>query len=267
MAWLYYLINYPSSQQSSFFRRWPSQRISCRRPPSGLVLKHTSLHPPLIYLAASSYSTALLRCRPSWTSPQALHSLSLSRWSPPSMSPPPPVLTTRRTGTIFFRNDVAEAIAALPVPPLLIGDFKCVLMPADTAGTFRNKRCPPLADLVAAYDLTDGFYSLHPKVQSFTFFHRNTPGSRLNRAYIPPQLFPHLLAVTHPPSLLDYSALYVRLADVLQTAQPPPIHTSYWKFNTSLVKEEDFLPSFSAMWAALVAARAREACPATWWEN
>ena len=140
-------------------------------------------------------------------------------------------------------------------------------MSADTAGTFRNKRCPPLADLVAAYDLTDGFYSLHPNVQSFTFFRRNTPGSRLDRAYIPPQLLPHLLAVTHPPSLSDHSALYVRLAGVLQTAQPPPIPTSYWKFNTSLVKEEDFLPSFSAMWAALVAAQARGACPATWWEN
>ena len=38
----------------------------------------------------------------------------------------------------FFRN-------------LLIGDFNCVLLPNDTAGTFRNKRCPPLADLVAAY--------------------------------------------------------------------------------------------------------------------
>ena len=167
----------------------------------------------------------------------------------------------------FYRNDVAEAIAALPAPPLLIGDFNCVLMPANTAGTFRNKRCPPLADLVAAYDLTDGFYSLHPNVQSFTFFRRSTPGSRLDRAYIPPQLFPHLLAVTHPPSLSDHSALYVRLAGVLQTAQPPPIPTSYWKFNTSLVKEEDFLPSFSAMWAALVAAQARGACPATWWEN
>ena len=130
----------------------------------------------------------------------------------------------------FYRNDVAEAIAALPAPPLLIGDFNCVLMSADTAGTFRNKRCPPLADLVAAYDLTDGFYSLHPNVQSFTFFRRNTPGSRLDRAYIPPQLLPHLLVVTHPrpcrtiqPSMFDWQASYRPLS---HHPSPPPTGSS-----------------------------------------
>ena len=167
----------------------------------------------------------------------------------------------------FFRVDVADAIAALPSPPLLIGDFNCVLRLADTAGNFRNKRCPPLADLVAAFGLTDGFPYLHPNIQSFTFFRRNTPGSRLDRAYIPPQLLPHLLAVTHPPSLSDHSALYVQLAGVLQVAQPPPIPTTYWKLNTSLLKEEDFLPAFTAMWMALEAARPGGACPATWWEE
>ena len=75
------------------------------------------------------------------------------------------------------------------------------------------------------------------------------------------------MVVTHPLSLSDHAALYVRLAGVLQVSLPPTIPTSYWKFNTSLVKEEDFLPSFSTMWAALVAAQARGACPATWWEN
>ena len=197
-----------------------------------LGLKHMSLHSPLIYLAALSYSTALLRFQPSRTSPQALHSLSLSRRSPSSMSivHAPSGAHNAADRDNFFRNDVAEAIAALPAPPLLIGDFNCVLMPANTAGTFRNKRCPPLADLVAAYDLTDGFYSLHPNVPSFTFFRRNTPGSRLDRAYIPPQLLPHLLAVTHPrpcrtiqPSMFDWQASYRPLS---HHPSPPPTGSS-----------------------------------------
>ena len=79
---------------------------------------------------------------------------------------------------------------------------------ADTAGNFRNKQCPPLADLVAAFGLTDSFPHLHPNTQSFTFFCRNAPGSRLDRAYIPPQLLPHLLAVTHLPYLSDHWALF-----------------------------------------------------------
>ena len=49
-----------------------------------------------------------------------------------------------------------------------------------------------------------------------------------------------------------------------QAALPPTIPTSYWKFNTSLVKEDDFLPSFTAMWTASAATRARGACPAAW---
>ena len=167
----------------------------------------------------------------------------------------------------FFRRDVAAAVASLPTPPIIIGDFNCVLRPLDTAGVFRNKRCPPLADLVAAYRLVDAFAFLTPAMASFTFFRRNTPGSRLDRAYLPPTIAPGLLVATHFPSLSDHSALFLTLPGSLLAASPPPLPSSYWKLNTSLLQDDDFLPSFAAMWGRLVALRPAGVCPADWWEQ
>ncbi len=101
----------------------------------------------------------------------------------------------------FFRQDITTAIAALPSPPILLGDFNCVLSPIDTASPFPRKNSPPLAALVAAFSLTDAFPHLHP-LPSFTFFRTNTPGSRLDRVYLPPLLLPpSSLSATYPACL------------------------------------------------------------------
>ena len=168
----------------------------------------------------------------------------------------------------FFRGDVAYALAASPSPPVLIGDFNCVLRPQDTEANYHQKRSPPLAALVADSHLTDAFLHLHPDgPPSFTFGRRSSAAARLDRAYLSPVFTGHLLAASHHPSLSDHAALFVTLAGSLQSSPPTQKPFSYWKLNTSLLSDEDFLPTFTVMWNNLLAGRPLGACPAEWWES
>jgi hypothetical protein len=170
---------------------------------------------------------------------------------------------------LFFRRDVGQVLAALPAPPLLLGDFNCVLFQLDAAANFNQKRCPPLSDLVALHSLTDAFHHLHrDSLPSYTFQRRGTTGSRLDRAYLSPPLLAGLISAAHIPSLSDHHALHITLAFPLSPIpplpRPPP---AYWKFNSNLTAEEDFHLAFTFMWTRLVASRPRGVCQATWWEE
>jgi len=140
------------------------------------------------------------------------------------------------------------------------------MFPRDTEANFPVKRSPSLEALVAQFHLTDAFLALHHR-QSFTFQRHGSASSRLDRAYLTPVFTHQLLEVSHLPSLSDHAALVVVLAGDLHRAPPPPRPSSYWKLNTSLLSNEDFLPSFTIMWQSLLDRRPRGACPADWWED
>ena len=169
----------------------------------------------------------------------------------------------------FFQRDVAEAIAGLATPPVLIGDFNCVLLVEDTAANFYNKRCPPLADLVAAFHLTDAFPHLYPQgLPAFTFRCRGAAGSRLDRAYLPMELVGPLKVAVHMQSLSDHAALYVEVGGtcclLLSGWVQSPTGNSmcpYWGRTTFCQP----LPSGGG--SCWLAGRPLGACPADWWEE
>ena len=163
---------------------------------------------------------------------------------------------------------IAPYLASMSVLPIVVGDFNCVTDPVDTEAYFRNKTCPPLANMVAAFGLVDAYPILH-RLPAFTFRRRGVAGSRLDRAYLPGHLAGRLVAVDHVASLSDHSALVVRLRGGLGVISPPrpPPRASYWKLNVSLLHEPDFLPGFREMWDRLMAARPLGAPPAAWWEE
>ena len=163
---------------------------------------------------------------------------------------------------------IAPYLASASSLPIMVGDFNCVTDPVDTEAYFRNKTCPPLADLVAAFGYVDAYPSMHG-LPAFTFRRRGMAGSRLDRAYLPGPLAAGLVAVDHVASLSDHSALVVRLRGGLgvPSPPPPPQRASYWKLNVSLLHEPDFLPGFREMWDGLRAARQPGAPPAAWWEE
>jgi hypothetical protein len=76
------------------------------------------------------------------------------------------------------------------IAPVLIGDFNVVQEPIDyTLGPARP-RCPALGRILNEYSYMDSFRSLHPTSLIYSFHSRNTPPSRLDRAYLPPSWSP-----------------------------------------------------------------------------
>ena len=105
---------------------------------------------------------------------------------------------SRRT---FFGQDVFRLIRGLDkTPPILAGDFNCVLSPKDTERNFPDKKCPALKDLVNDFQYCDPYRLLHPDGEDYTFCRPNCAASRLDRFYLPPQLVGKAKSVTHQSS-------------------------------------------------------------------
>ena len=77
----------------------------------------------------------------------------------------------------------------LPVPPIILGDFNCVLHQLDTEDDrFRvNYRfSQALEDTVSEFRYMDSFGVLHPCARAFSWHRQGQLSSRYDRAYIPP---------------------------------------------------------------------------------
>ncbi len=167
----------------------------------------------------------------------------------------------------FYNGEVAAALAASPELPIVIGDFNSIILQEDTTHNFSKKASRSWARLVSAYGLVDAAQKLG-RLPAFTFHRRGSAPSRLDRAYLSSHLASNLQAVEHVASLSDHMALYVSVSGLsLEQAAKPAIPQSYWKLNSAILHEEDFLPAFTDMWNLLVAARPADTCPAEWWEG
>ena len=123
----------------------------------------------------------------------------------------------------------------------------------------------PMADLLAAYTLTDAFPFFHPNVQPFTFFCRNTPGSLLDRAYVPPPPTSPTPA-SRPPCLTTCPSMSGWPASCNQPGHQlsPPLTVSsillwLWRM-TSCPSSQQCRPPW---WPP----GTRGTCPAAWWKD
>lgn len=85
----------------------------------------------------------------------------------------------------FFRS--LRPHLSSPIPPILIGDFNCVMEPRDREGAQPlplHSTSPPLAAILAEVLYTDAFRTLHPAATAFSFHRRGATSSRLDRAYL-----------------------------------------------------------------------------------
>lgn len=169
----------------------------------------------------------------------------------------------------LFRNNITEAILATQLPPILVGDFNCICNVRDTTLFAQLKISPALKELVQVFSYTDAQEYLHPSAPPiFTFRRQGAAPSRLDRVYFPPHLLPTLQVICHAPTISDHDAVKVEVEwDMEVDAQPARTPSLYWKLNTAILQEEDFLPDFSFMWNRLVQEYEDDQCPALWWEE
>ena len=150
--------------------------------------------------------------------------------------------------------------------PILLGDFNCVLDRKDTLGNFENKNCPALSELVRLFSYSDIFRILHGSALEFTYSNPGSFPSRLDRVYFPPAWISNLVSVRHHASLSDHKFVFVKIKHV----KPMPasnFQSHYWKLNTSVLKDEDFMPNFEFLWRHLVEKTGTFSSISDWWED
>ena len=135
---------------------------------------------------------------------------------------------------------------------------------------FHQKKCPQLSDLVSGMDFHDVFRALYPNKREFTFFRPNSAPSRLDKFYFPKQLIEKVTSVEHLASLSDHFGVHVSLHLDLEDFcknKRSKIRHSYWKLNSAILHDEDFLPSFSNLWVWLQSLKSDFGDIAEWWDT
>ncbi len=156
--------------------------------------------------------------------------------------------------------------------PILVGDFNCVIDAKDHANSNdgHNRFSYPLKNIISLYNLIDAYRVLHPTTVRFSWHRKGFASARLDRVYLPPILEARPRVARYIPTTSDHHAFMLKMDMTgfgTTAAKRPPAHF-YWKFNSSLLQEKDFLPAFREMWGPVEAAEANyQAGPGAWWEE
>ena len=143
-----------------------------------------------------------------------------------------------------------------------------MLSAQDTEKNFNDKKCPALTDLVRGFNYADAFRVVKPNTIEFTFHRPKCAASRLDRFYVPQFLLPHVQDVHHHASLVDhhYGILELELPSLETVLPAPRSEQLYWKLNTSVLRDEDFLENFSTLYHKIRSEIDSHADIASWWD-
>jgi len=155
----------------------------------------------------------------------------------------------------------------------IAGDFNCIISPLDVENGhgFNQKKCTQLSDLVKIRNLSDLFRFMHPNTQEFTFYRANVAASRLDRVYVSENLLVNVSPICHVGTLSDHMGVLVKffLDESAYISTVPDVRPEYsfWKLNTSILSDENFLPYFSELWSILLENKNNFDEVDIWWEQ
>ena len=171
----------------------------------------------------------------------------------------------------FFKEQLFRSIRGLGTQlPIIGGDFNCVLSRIDIeGGDFGKKKSSELQNIVREFNLQDSFRYIFPNAREYTWSRRGLNSSRLDRFYIPQDLVKGVKQVSHHPYLSDhkYVKIILKLPALESKKQMKKDCESYWKLNTSILDDEDFMPEFSIMWERVKQSKEDYEDIAEWWEE
>ena len=132
---------------------------------------------------------------------------------------------------------------------------------------FSSKNCEALKDLVKCEKLIDCFTHLHGNKQDFTFHRPGKAKSRLDRFYVSEVLSGNIVQVDHIPSLSDHLGVTLKIClDINVIRFRRKRNFSFWKINNQILEDDEFLPSFKALWSFLVVSIDNYNDIADWWD-
>ena len=167
----------------------------------------------------------------------------------------------RRT---FFGDILLRNLRLRNNLPILIGDFNCVIHRNDTMENYNLKKCDALRDIVTLFNYSDSLNVFYPHLLGqWTFSRPGMSPSRLDRVYLPPNLTPNLVGYTASPTLSDHRMVEVAL-DIQGPVRGPRNRSPYWKLNTRVLIEPNFLDQFRDFWESIIPLQAEYDNCADW---
>ena len=152
---------------------------------------------------------------------------------------------------------------------VVLGDFNCVLQELDASANWKDRHCPVLGDLVAAFRLVDGFRFLYPGRREYTWIREGFSKSRLDRVYLWEGGLDSVVGVEHEVSQSDHKALVVTLRVGEEFGAVPRAGgaSPFWKLNASCLVEEDCREQLGELLAGLQPLKSRYVDVADWWDQ
>ena len=168
----------------------------------------------------------------------------------------------RKERNDFYRLVLPEVFQLAVDNIVLAGDFNCVQKATDCSGEFHP--CAALNALVTGLHLRDTADVLgHAAIHTYR---SGTASSRLDRVYASDTLAPQVKAFREyaPAFAADHLAVSAHINLGVEYAPRGP---SYWKLNTQILRDPDFLPAFKRHWKQWLPHRRRFTDQADWWDN
>lgn len=174
----------------------------------------------------------------------------------------------REQRRMFFGETLLRNLSHRDNLPILLGDFNCILHRSDTTANFEAKNCPALTDLIRLFNYTDVHQLLKPHtLGDWTFSRPGGVASRLDRVYIPLSLVGDVSSIEHLPTLSDHRLVIV---EITGNVPVPPIraaaHQPYWKLNSKILQDEDFVGNFELFWNHALINQPSYPSVCDWWE-
>lgn len=174
----------------------------------------------------------------------------------------------RKPGDEFFASLMSNVDPSLPT--ILGGDFNTVVDPAlDRSGcnasSYWAYNWPrSLALFTSVLDLVDAWRQVYPTRLEYTWHRPNgTQSSRLDMFWLSSSLMEHVTQVgIFPFFRSDHAYVYLRLRIPMLPSRGPGV----WKFNTSLLRNDDYKLRFAEFWSAWQKEKPSFPSLSCWWD-
>ena len=167
---------------------------------------------------------------------------------------------------IMFFTDLGKKIKLWQSQNVILtGDFNCCLdNKLDRQGkyTVSDKGTNELKNLMLEHNLSDVWRNRHPTTKQYTFM-RNHSKSRIDMILISNTIIQKInrCEIRHCP-YSDHNLTYIKIN--LQKIDRGP---SYWKMNSSVIKDNEFKSALEYIWAQWRTEKVKYENIGDWWEN
>ena len=147
---------------------------------------------------------------------------------------------------------------------MVLGDFNCIISDLDTKSgnmvTSNNLKLI-LENIIDTLNVVDTFRYKYPNRKSYTFTNNRGQGSRIDKIYIPTLWCDKIKQTTHIPfEKSDHKAVVLVLK-----FQREKWGNSYWKFNESLLENENYIKLIENFWKGWKSEKLKYSL-LDWWE-